>query len=183
MTDHARLALAASRAVRASHGYAGLAPHERGALDRDLQRLEQALASYEGAAASDDPYAVPFETPADLQRGYATPPSSPASTVSPAPAPPAMPAAPSGTEVIGVRARQALEAVDFPTFVAGLVSGTFQAIVDATAQQMREYATLVASISQIGRRLHPRQRLAQPDPGLARRAASAGSRGGPAARR
>lgn len=147
MTDHARLALAASRAVRASHGYAGLAPHERGALDRDLQRLEQALASYEGAAASDDPYAVPFETPADLQRGYATPPSSPASTLNPAPPPPAMPAAPSGTEVIGVRARQALEAVDFPTFVAGLVSGTFQAIVDATAQQIREYATLVASIS------------------------------------
>lgn len=146
MTDHARLALAASRAVRASHGYAGLAPHERGALDRDLQRLEQALSTYEGAAAS-DPYAVPFETPADLQRGYATPPSRPASTASPAPPPPAMPAAPSGTEVIGVRARQALEAVDFPTFVAGLVSGTFQAIVDATAQQIREYATLVASIS------------------------------------
>jgi hypothetical protein len=50
--------------------------------------------------------------------------------------------------VIGERARGALEAVDFPAFVAELIHGTFQAIVDATAQQIREYAKLVASLAQ-----------------------------------
>src|SRR5204863_415600 len=96
-----------------------------------------------------DPYAVPFETPADLQRGYSpsTPSSQPQHPMSTVPSSPPVPAAPPGTEVIGARARQALEAVDFPAFVAGLVSGTFQAIVDSTAQQVREYATLVASLT------------------------------------
>ncbi|HET6762715.1 MAG TPA: hypothetical protein VFH27_03560, partial [Longimicrobiaceae bacterium] len=51
-------------------------------------------------------------------------------------------------EAIGERARAALEAVDFPSFVAELIHGTFQAIVDATAQQIREYAKLVSSLAQ-----------------------------------
>jgi hypothetical protein len=50
--------------------------------------------------------------------------------------------------VIGERARGALDAVDFPAFVAGLIAGTFQAIVDATTQQIREYARLVADLAQ-----------------------------------
>jgi hypothetical protein len=50
--------------------------------------------------------------------------------------------------VIGQRAAEALQAVNFPGFVAGLISGVFQAIVDSTAQQLREYANLVASLSQ-----------------------------------
>ena len=94
-------------------------------------------------------YAIPLETPADLQRAFTPSPTqnpqqpaaAPVASTSPVPTPPP------GTEVIGARARQALEAVDFPSFVAGLVSGTFQAIVDATAQQVREYATLVASLT------------------------------------
>ncbi|MEQ1568417.1 MAG: hypothetical protein ABMA64_22465, partial [Myxococcota bacterium] len=42
---------------------------------------------------------------------------------------------------------QALDGIDFPAFVAGLIQGTFQAIVDATVQQVREYANLVASLA------------------------------------
>lgn len=147
MTDRARLALAAARAVRGSHGYLELPVHERAELDRNLGQLEQALSAHEEALPRADPYAVPLETPADLQRGFAPPSGSPAGSVAPSTPPPALPVPPPGTEVIGARARQALEAVDFPAFVAGLVSGTFQAIVDSTAQQIREYATLVASLS------------------------------------
>jgi len=40
-----------------------------------------------------------------------------------------------------------MDAVDFPAFVAGLIQGTFQAIVDATAAQVRQYAELVASLA------------------------------------
>ena len=36
--------------------------------------------------------------------------------------------------------------VDFPQFVADLLGGTFQAIVDGTAQQMRAYAELVHAV-------------------------------------
>ncbi len=36
-----------------------------------------------------------------------------------------------------------LDAVDFPAFVSDLVGGTFAAIVDASIQQMREYAELL----------------------------------------
>jgi len=151
MSDRARLALAAAQALRRSRGYAALEPGERHELDAHLQRLEHALTTPgngQQEPALRDPYAVPLETPADLQRGFGPQRSSAPPPPAPAAAPPpAVPAPPPGTEVIGARARQALEAVDFPAFVAGLVSGTFQAIVDSTAQQVREYATLVASIT------------------------------------
>src|SRR5262245_1315233 len=131
MTDRARLALAAAQAVRRSSGYAALEPHERHELDAQLGRLERALSYGGNGSATQDPYAVPLETPADLQRGFGQPPPSaqPQQPVQVAPASPPVPAPPPGTEVIGARARQALEAVDFPAFVAGLVSGTFQGIV------------------------------------------------------
>jgi hypothetical protein len=146
MTDRARLALAAAQAVRRSSGYAALETRERQQLDVHLGQLEQALA-YGNGSEGRDPYAVPLETPADLQRGFGPAPRSTPSPTTQTASPPPAAAPPPGTEVIGARARQALEAVDFPSFVAGLVSGTFQAIVDSTAQQVREYAQLVASIT------------------------------------
>jgi len=43
--------------------------------------------------------------------------------------------------------RELVKEVDFPKFVASLVQGVFQAIVDASVQQMEAYAELVASAS------------------------------------
>lgn len=40
-----------------------------------------------------------------------------------------------------------LNAIAFPTFVADLIKGTFQAIVDASIQQMEAYAELLANVS------------------------------------
>jgi len=152
MSTQAAAALAATRSIRTSSGYAALSHGERQALEADLRRIEAAL--HPGAlahAAALDPYAMPLETPADLQRmqgGFGPPP--PQQQPAPSPATAAAPPAPkkAGTEAIGERARAALEAVDFPAFVAELINGTFQAIVDATAQQVREYARLVASLAQ-----------------------------------
>src|SRR5262249_43345235 len=73
--------------------------------------------------------------------------SQPASATSAAPAP-AAPPPPPQTATIGQRAAEALEAVNFPAFVASLLTGTFQAIVDASAPQLREYPRLGASLSQ-----------------------------------
>jgi hypothetical protein len=149
MTDPITQALAAAEQIRRSAGYRGLPSAERAALDRDLSRIERAL------GGRSDPYAVPFETPNDLRGpgglipgSGGAPTTSPGSTPSaPPPAQPPAPPRPSGTEALGERARRALDAVDFPSFVAGLIQGTFQAIVDATAHQVREYARLVADLS------------------------------------
>lgn len=144
------IALQATRRLRQSPGWSQLSPTERHRFDIDLRAIERSLRgepSY-GAVLSADPYAAGLETPdqlrAGLRAGQDRPDQAPASQ---APARPAAPRPP-GTEVLGERARNALEAVDFPAFVAGLVEGTFQAIVDASAQQVRQYAELVASLAQ-----------------------------------
>src|SRR5262245_3717709 len=74
--------------------------------------------------------------------GVLTSPPSPAPVApAPAPAPPAT-AAPSGGGAVGrvgEVARATLSAIDFPQFVAALIQGTFQAIVDSSIQQMEAY--------------------------------------------
>jgi hypothetical protein len=152
-------ALAATRSIRSSRGYQALSASEQASLERDLTRIEHALGAPDEAfaaqRATSDPFAVPLETPF-ATRGVGGFPGAPAprpgggggmAPVQP-PAPPAQPPRPpTSTEVIGARARQVLDAVDFPSFVAGLIHGTFQSIVDATAKQVREYAKLVADLS------------------------------------
>src|SRR3954465_3727634 len=89
-----------------------------------------------------DPYALALDVPDPTSDPRQQPQQRGA-----APAPtPAQPAA-AVTQQIGDRAAAALQAGNSPGFVAALVTGTFQAIVDATAQQVREYANLVASVS------------------------------------
>ncbi len=47
----------------------------------------------------------------------------------------------------GSAAKHALDSIDFPSFVASLVQGTFQAIVDSSIQQMEAYSQLLASVA------------------------------------
>jgi len=73
----------------------------------------------------------------------------------PLPAPGGTPAAttpaPSGstspTGRVGEVARATLNAIDFPSFVASLIQGTFKAIVDASIQQMEAYAELLKNVA------------------------------------
>ena len=48
---------------------------------------------------------------------------------------------------MGELARATLNAIDFPSFVGALITGTFQAIVDATIQQLEAYATLLSEVA------------------------------------
>lgn len=48
---------------------------------------------------------------------------------------------------VGDVARATLNAIDFPSFVAGLIQGTFHAIVDASIQQMEAYAELLKNVA------------------------------------
>jgi hypothetical protein len=43
--------------------------------------------------------------------------------------------------------REQLKAVEFPTFVADLIRGTYNAIVDASIKQMEAYAELIANVA------------------------------------
>jgi hypothetical protein len=40
-----------------------------------------------------------------------------------------------------------IDAVDFPEFVAALIEGTFQAIVDSSIQQMKAYSELIKDVA------------------------------------
>jgi hypothetical protein len=95
--------------------------------------------------------------PRTLRPGGAPPSPAPAATPAPAASPTAPSptattgngASPAGTSTGGVTgqvggvARSTLNAIDFPSFVASLIQGTFQAIVDASIQQMEAYAELL----------------------------------------
>lgn len=143
MADDVALALAVTQHLRENARKLPAAAAR--ALEADLQRLE-------GRLRQGDPYAHAMDV-LDMERrlrGGAPDDGTRPSAEAPAPAPAAPPPAPPApqTAQIGERMATALEAVDFVGFVSGLVTGTFRAIVDASAAQMREYARLVASLSQ-----------------------------------
>lgn len=75
--------------------------------------------------------------------GAANPSQSPAQS----PSQPAPQQGRSAVDRTGAAAQNLLGAIDFPGFVASLVQGTFQAIVDASIQQMEAYATLLQQVS------------------------------------
>lgn len=79
--------------------------------------------------------------------GSPAPSSRQALTPSPASASPAPPPKPPATETLAQRTGNLINEVDFPGFVAQLVNGTFDAIVDASIRQMESYAELVAAVA------------------------------------
>jgi hypothetical protein len=147
--DPVTTALDAARAfrrnLRGSRGYCQLDAGTRQALEGDLERIESRLSRPKA-----DPYAQVMDV-ASLQgqlQASARGADGTAGGENTAARPtPAAPPAPPQTASIGERAAAVLEAVNFPAFVASLLRGTFQAIVDASVQQVQEYARLVASLS------------------------------------
>lgn len=59
----------------------------------------------------------------------------------------AAPPKPQATETIARRAGAMVNEIDFPGFVAQLVHGTFDAIVDASIRQMESYSGLVSAVA------------------------------------
>lgn len=51
------------------------------------------------------------------------------------------------TDAIGRRAAALAEAIDFPSFVASLVHGTYDAIVDSSIKQVESFADLVSAVA------------------------------------
>jgi hypothetical protein len=142
MIDKVSTAIQIARGLRSARALADLPPATRDAFVGDLDRLTAALGR--------DDYAQVLDV-LDLDAKLRGPPGSSAASQNARAAQPAAPPAPPPvrqTAEIGQRAAVALDAIDFPGFVASLLTGTFQAIVDASAQQIRSYAELVASLTQ-----------------------------------
>src|SRR5262249_7833268 len=112
-----------------------------------------------------DPYAFSLDTPEDFARhrrfpGMQEDPGSgdpPGAQQPPAPQPSVAPSGDPGPGVSGPKApaTQTLasrvgalsDEINFPAFVASLVHGTFDAIVDATIRQMEAFADLVSAVA------------------------------------
>ncbi|MEA2588130.1 MAG: hypothetical protein QOH66_1057 [Actinomycetota bacterium] len=150
-----RMAGEVERLLQASPSYA--------ALDNATQRaLADSLAVVARAAGSgrSTPAASSLAGIADLRQqmaqpgtaGGASPGQGATGQVQPGGAAPPGAAPGSGgqagpTSRVGDVARATLNAIDFPAFVAGLIQGTFQAIVDASIQQMEAYAELLKNVA------------------------------------
>jgi hypothetical protein len=90
-----------------------------------------------------------------LAQSAAAPPatvaSAPLAQAAAAPAPPPPPPAeewsPRAAREVAKVTRATLNAIEFPTFVADLIRGTYNAIIDASIKQMEAYAELVANVA------------------------------------
>jgi hypothetical protein len=152
--DAQQLATNAASMLAASPSFQQLEPATRSAIVRDLGTIRKALGV---EAVRADPYALQLETPDDFLRHRAAPShgtngngttgTGPSPTLSaPAQTPPAGPRT-AATDTIAARAGALSDEINFPAFVASLVHGTFDAMVDASIRQMEEFANLVSAVA------------------------------------
>src|SRR5262245_1054691 len=145
---------AGSRLVQ-TPSFQRLDPATRTAILRDLGTIQQALhPPAEPPPPAHDPYALALETPNDLARrrtlarqglnpnnGAGDQPVAEQGD-QPTPAPRV-----AATDAIASRAGALSDEIDFPAFVANLIHGTFDAIVDASIRQMEAFAELVSAVA------------------------------------
>jgi hypothetical protein len=150
LTDNAASLLSKSSAFRQ------LDPTTQSAILRDVSKIKGALRLQDAgrALSSSDPYALSLETPEDFYRRRGQGPNSgsgdgsaPAAGAQPPASAPTTTQKPPATETLAARAGALSDEINFPKFVAGLVHGTFDAIVDATIRQMEAFADLVSAVA------------------------------------
>lgn len=156
----------ATEVLGKSSAFQQLPLQTREAIVRDLSTIQHAFATPPTRAPSpdpyaltldapraqtSDPYALAMETPNDLARrrglmrqrngNESLPEQSNTASANP-PGPRA-----AATETLAARAGALSDEINFPAFVASLVQGTFDAIVDASIRQMEAFASLVSAVA------------------------------------
>jgi hypothetical protein len=131
------------RVLSEAPSFNGLDRRTQGEMRDAIAKISSFLSQNQGAPARQM-----APDPRTLRPGQPQPSTPAPASPSPAAPAPAAPStgggAPSGvTGQVGAVARSTLNAIDFPSFVASLIQGTFQAIVDASIQQMEAYAELL----------------------------------------
>lgn len=125
-----------------SPAYRALPPEERRELAHNLVKIS----SY-GAELVRDQWLQAHklgQRPVLVEEAAAFPPTT---TAAAAANPPPEQFAPRAVNQAGRLTQETLNAVAFPTFVADLIKGTFQAVVDASIQQMEAYGKLLANVA------------------------------------
>jgi hypothetical protein len=143
----------AAALLQRSLAFRQLPTAKQAAILDDLGKIRRALAPE--PAPSADPYALTLETPDDFRarlnaarHGQRTNGTTNAQTPAPAQSdssPPSPRVA--ATETLAGRAGALSDEINFPAFVASLVHGTFDAIVDATIRQMEAFGELVSAVA------------------------------------
>ncbi|MFK7938539.1 MAG: hypothetical protein AB8B82_04110 [Roseovarius sp.] len=143
----------AASALQAAPSFAALPEDKRDALRHKIARVRGALMAQPQALAQADPFetdifAAPMLGP---QTGYSPVAAAPGVPATPG-APPASPEGPKSllrtVSDLPAAAGAMAEELDFASFVASLVHGTFDAIVDSSIRQMEAFASLVSSLAQ-----------------------------------
>lgn len=133
--DHVRAAV--RDVLERSAAFSALAPDVRARLARDMVNVSRYLADpgwLDPAASPARARALASEPVDDLKKRLASDPGQVGFEAK---------ALKQGIEGFG----QLVQKVDFPAFVSGLVKGVFNAVVDASIQQMQAYAELLAAVS------------------------------------
>jgi hypothetical protein len=121
-----------------------LSPAQRAELSANLNKI----AAYSAALVQED-FALSErlgQTPM-LRKQVLEPPPLAEAAADPPPPPRADEFAPRAVDQVGRVTRETLNAIAFPTFVADLIKGTFNAIVDASIQQMEAFGALLANVA------------------------------------
>jgi hypothetical protein len=145
----AAVAQTLQRLVHEAPSYAQLDPATQNELVQAVDTVARYLAS-DPAQTLGAPLARQLAP--DLRGQIGARPGQPPPPPAGQPAPPGTPPAAGGggggtVGRVGDVARATLNAIDFPQFVASLIQGTFQAIVDASIQQMEAYAELLRNVA------------------------------------
>src|SRR4051794_5588066 len=141
--------------LSSSAAWHDLSPEARAEMRSNLQKISAYTASLlqEEFALSERLGQTPV-----LRRQELVPPAAPLAQAAagpprnaqqspPPPPPPAEQFAPRAVNEVARVTRETLNAIAFPTFVADLIKGTFNAIVDASIQQMEAFGTLLANVA------------------------------------
>lgn len=140
------------RILADSHSFTYLDPDTQNALTDALTQITGYLQTDPSRTAS--PFAAQLAPPnlqqqlsPQYQQQQPGGSSQPVPTQGAAPAAPAGPPSQTATGRVGEVTRATLNAINFPEFVASLIKGTFQAITDASIQQMEAYAELLKNVA------------------------------------
>ena len=136
--------------LAASPAFYELPPERREAMQRDIEKI----AAYSAALVQDEWASSRKlnQTPVLRERTTMTAPAGDKAAATAlasgkAPAPAADEFSPRAAGNVASITRETLNAVSFPTFVADLIKGTFQAIVNASIQQMEAYGQLLSNVA------------------------------------
>ena len=137
-----------------SPAYRALPMSERSRIASSTAEVAAALAVQGVAAtrpaptaAKSDPYALPMEGPPPFPPPGGQAPPAPGGTGQKAPWRPDDAFAAEGVSQGVTQYSRMVNEVNFPDFVASLVKGTFNAVVDASIQQMKAYGELVQGVA------------------------------------